>query len=385
MATESGTKMARTAGSSWLDPTKGLAIFMVVAYHVYLYLTSENVDAVLGRAKAVLELFPMPAFFLIAGMFASRHAKQSFPDLWRRRLVPLLYMYLLWSVLRAAFYYLSPGLNGELGEIPARDPLSLAVVLVWPTSSYWFLYALLVFTASRWAIARFPGWLQVTATAIVSTLFTTGLVDAHNIGWNRIGALFFFFVVGAVWPRQIRDAVARARDVHLALAVVLLLGVTGLVVLGFRWVPFLALAGQVLSVAVGILLASRLGRGRVSRSLAALGSSSLKIYLFHLYIIATATALIAALDPAWPRWVDVGIQAALTALALAGSFLLIRLTRRARWLFGPPAIVRRALGGTAPAKPERAAGAAPLPVTGRHRPVRVRLPGLLAAASRRSR
>ncbi|MCZ2817337.1 acyltransferase family protein [Modestobacter sp. VKM Ac-2984] len=329
-----------TGRFAWLEPVKGLAIFMVIAYHVTLYLKSADVDAVLGRAKAVFELFPMPAFFLIAGIFAGRHGATKFRALWKRRLLPLLYLYVVWSVIRTVFYFVVPGLNGELGEISATDPLALPLILFWPSSSYWFLYALFLFTLGRWLIARAPVWVQLAGSGLVSTLFTSGLVDAQNIGWNRVGALFFFFVLGAVFSREIRDFVAQARPVHLGIAFAALVVSTALIVLGFRWVPLVVLVGQLSAVAVGVLITRYLVRLPGFGIFTSMGTASLKLYLLHLYVIVSATALIELLDPAWPRWVDVGVQVALVIVTVVASFGLARLTSRVRWLYAPPALLR---------------------------------------------
>ncbi|WP_167760841.1 acyltransferase [Geodermatophilus sp. DF01_2] len=335
------TTATTTSGRlAWVDPSKGLAMFMVIAYHVTLYLKTEDVDAVLGRAKAVFELFPMPAFFLIAGMFAARQGQTSFPALWKRRLLSLLYLYVLWSVIRTAFYFIVPGLNGELGEIPATDPLALPLILFWPSSSYWFLYALFLFTLFRWLIARFPVWAQLAGAGAVSTLFTSGLVDAHNIGWNRVGALFFFFVFGAVFSRHIRVVVDRARLVHLGIALAALALSTALIVLDLSWIPLVVLVGQLAAVAVGILVCRYVVRFRPFGILSTMGRASLKLYLLHLYVIVSATALIGLLDPAWPRWVDVCVQTVLVVVTVAASFGLARLTSRVRWLYAPPAFLR---------------------------------------------
>ncbi|OMQ16642.1 hypothetical protein A7K94_0201130 [Modestobacter sp. VKM Ac-2676] len=337
---------AVTAGRlDWVDPTKGLAIFMVIAYHTTQYLQVENVDAVLGRARAVFELFPMPAFFLIAGIFAARHGNTGFRALWKRRLLPLLYLYVLWSVIRTVFYLLVPGLSAELVEIPATDPLALPLLLFWPSSSYWFLYGLFLFTLFRWLIARLPAWVQVTGAALVSTLFSTGLVDTQNIGWNRIGAFFFFFVFGAVFARRIRVVVASARPVHFWGALAVLLGCAALIILRLHWVPLVVLVGQLSAVVVGILVCRHLVRFRVFGVLSAMGQSSLKLYLLHLYLVVPATALIGLLDPAWPRWVDVCIQLALVLVAVFGTFGLARLTSRVRWLYAPPSFLRGSRSG----------------------------------------
>ena len=341
MAKDAGSGVAPEAAPlAWLDPAKGVAMFMVVAFHATLYLQSVGVDAVLGRAKAAFELFPMPAFFLIAGIFAARHARFSFRALWRRRLLPLLYLYVLWSVIRTVFYVLIPGLNGELGELPATDPLTLPLILLWPSSSYWFLYALFLFTLLRWLIAGLPAWVQLGASALVSTLFSSGLVETANLGWNRVGALFFFFALGAVFSRQIRDLVTRSRPVHFGTAVAVFGAVTALLLLGLRWVPLLVLTGQVSAIAAGILACTRVCRGPLFTFLDALGRNSLRVYLFHLYIIVPAVALIGLTAPEWPRWLDVVVQLGLIVITLAGSMALARAAARVRWLYLPPAFLR---------------------------------------------
>jgi uncharacterized membrane protein YcfT len=318
-----------------------MAMVMVVAYHSTLYLQSAGVDAALGRAKAAFELFPMPAFFLIAGMFAARQAHYGFSGLWRRRLLTLLYLYALWSAIRTAFYFIVPGLNGEFGEISATDPRALPLILFWPSSSYWFLYALFLFTLGRWLIARLPVWMQLGASGVVSTLFTSGLVDIGNIGWNRVGGLFFFFVLGAVFSQPIRIQVSRARMVHVAIAAAVFVAVVALILLGMRRVPLVVLTGQVVAVALGILICARLARFRVFGIFHTVGTASLKVYLLHLYIVVPSVALIGLLDPNWPRWLDLATQLALIVATVAGSLALGRLTSRVRWLYMPPDFLRR--------------------------------------------
>ncbi|WP_040337583.1 acyltransferase family protein [Candidatus Blastococcus massiliensis] len=346
----------------WVDAAKGLAMLMVIAYHVTAYVQTAGVDAVLGRAKAVFELFPMPAFFLAAGLFAARHAESAFPALWRDRLLSLLYLYVVWSVVRTVFYLVVPGLNGELGEIPATDPLALPLILFWPSSSYWFLYALFLFTLVRWLIAGLPVWVQVAGSGAVSAVFTSRLVETGNLGWDRVGALFFFFVLGAVFSRQLLDLVPAARPIHLGVALAAFGVSAALILLGLRGLPPVVLVGQLAAVAVGLLFCRFLLRFRVSRLLSSIGRASLSLYLLHLFIVVSATALLDQLDPAWPRWVDVGVQVSLTLVTLVGAFGLARLTSRVTWLYVPPAFLRGARGE--PVAPEAEVAEAEAGLTG---------------------
>lgn len=327
----------QTVRAAWATPAKGLAITLVVAFHATLYLKGAGVDVALGRGKVALELYPMPAFFLVVGMAAASHRRLGLSALWWRRLAPLLYLYVLWSVIRTVFYLVVPGLGGGLGDLPATDPRSLLLLLVWPSSSYWFLHALLIFTLVRWLVAPAPVWVQLAGSAALSTLFTSGLVQTGDVGWDRVGGLFFFFVAGAVLPGTVKATVARARPAHLVLLALAGLAVTGALLLGLRWFPLLALTGQVVAVGFGFALCALLPGGRVRRALGALGEETFTIYLIHLFLVVPVAALVGATDPAWSRGAGVAVQLALSAGALYGSFLLARQVRKVRWLYLPPA------------------------------------------------
>ena len=364
--------------ATWMEPTKGLAILLVVGYHSTLYLQAEGMDVVLGRAKAAFELFPMPAFFLIAGMFAARQKAFTLRALWRRRLLQLVYLYVVWSIIRALFYLTIPGLNGELGELSATDPRAVLLLLVWPSSSYWFLWALCLFTLVYWGVARAPAWAQLAGSGVVSVLFSARWVEVPNLGWNRVGALFFFFVLGAVASGRIRAAVARAEPVHLVLATAGFLLVSALIALGWRWVPPVVLAGQLLAVAAGVQLCRLLIRFRVFGFLSRVGTDSLRLYLLHLYVIVPAAALLGSLELDLPRGAVLGVQLGLTAVTVLAAGLLGRLTGRARWLYLPPAFLRNSRLGGADAPSSRRA---PATTAGEENSLRLQFPRVLPSSS----
>ncbi|MGI9822597.1 acyltransferase family protein [Agromyces sp. Marseille-Q5079] len=344
-----------TGKRAWVDFAKGAAIVMVVYYHTALYLQAAGIAGTPWLVKAPLELFPMPAFFLIAGLFGNRIGTWGFADLWRRRLLPLLYLYVLWSVIRFVFYLVVPGVNGELGEFPATNPIGLLLIAVWPSSSYWFIYALFLFTLGVWLLRRVPAGVQVAAAAVLSALVTSGILDANNVGWNRVGGLFVFFLVGALYSKRLFELATRVRPWMLLTAFAVFTAVVvALILFGLRPVPGGVLLGQVSAVVFGIMLSTYLVRLRPLRFVSTLGATSLQIYLFHLYVIVVIAAIIAAVGIEVPRWVGILVQLAVMTIAIIASVLLTRLTSRARWLYVPPSWMTKRRGS-------RIAGAARYP------------------------
>ncbi|NRD10111.1 acyltransferase family protein [Rathayibacter agropyri] len=333
------------ARREWVDFAKGVAILMVVYYHTSLYLGDIGVENTLGRIKIVFELFPMPLFFLVSGLFGSRITTWSFRDLWRRRLYPLLWLYVVWSVLRMVFYLVVPLANGGLGELPATDPLNLLLLFFWPSSSYWFIYGLFLFTLGAWLLRHVDHRVQVALSAVVGTLFTTGLINTTNVGWNRIGALFVFYLVGTLYSKRIIDFVEQkgARAFLYVTPVFVLLSAV-LFLFPVRWVPFLGLAAQMAAVAMGILVSRALSRLRFLSFFTICGERSLHIYLLHLYVIVVCITLLRVILPE-DRTVIGGFEIPLLlvvmALAVIVSLVITRYLSKIRWIYVPPA----ALGG----------------------------------------
>lgn len=337
----------------WVDFVKGVAIILIVAYHTILFLTSVGIDAAgIGRAKVVLELFPMAAFFVITGTFHARVRTWSLADVWRRRLRQYLYLYLLWSVIRFVFYLIAPNVRSDGAGSSASDPLALLGVLIWPISSYWFIYALFVFTAVLWLFRSLPPWVLISLSAVLSVLSSSGILDARNVGINRMTEYLVFFVVGAYANRAIYEWADRMRPwkaVALTAGFVAFAGGITLVS-GLIRVPGVALVGQVVAVATGYALAFYLVRLTFLKWVVYVGVRTLNIYLVHIFVIALLVAPLVFMP-----WVDdlpgrgLLLTVVLTALVVSLSILVTRYLTRVSWLFVYPFGRRRGrakAGGT---------------------------------------
>jgi uncharacterized membrane protein YcfT len=344
----------------WVDFVKGTAIILIVAYHTTLFLSSIGFDvAGIGRVKVILELFPMAAFFVITGTFHSRVGSWSLADVWRRRLRQYLYLYVLWSVIRFLFYVVAPNVRSDGAGMTATNPLALLGILFWPISSYWFIYALFVFTAIFWLFRKLPPWVLISLSVVLSVLSSSGILDARNVGINRMAEYLVFFVVGAYLNRRIYSAVDSITPWK-AIAITVGFGVFAVIVTllpVLSRIPGIAFVGQVLAVGTGFALAFYLVHLRFLGWLVYVGVRTLNIYLVHLFVIAILVAgisLVPALNDLPGR--GLLLTSAVTAAVVLLSILLTRYLTRVSWLFVYPFGRRKRVEAASGGSPRSAEG-----------------------------
>ena len=320
----------------WVDFAKGVAIILVVLYHCGLFLSAVDLAEGTSRIRAVLAFYPMPLFFFVAGLTSQRMLTWSFRDLWRRRLLTLVYLYLLWSLIRVVFYLMVPHLRAT--ESAPTDPLNVLLLPVWPTSSYWFVWALAVFTLLAWLLRGVPRPVQVVAAVLLAIASTTaGLIDTNNVGWDRVAQNFGFFLVAMFIPHQTYRLAARVRLWHALALAVAYAGLAAVIVfLHSSRIPGLVLLESVVAVLTGIAWSVILTRFRWLDWVSVLGQRSLQIYLVHLFLVALAL---------WALTPLAGVQALrfgnlapylLAAIVLVASVYLSKLLRPVHWLWVSP-------------------------------------------------
>ena len=334
----------------WIDFAKGVAIVLVVLYHAALFLDEFDLAGGVTRLRAFLLFVPMPVFFFVAGLTVRRMLTWSFRDLWRRRLLPLVYLYLLWSVIRILFYLVVPHLRGS--ETAPTDPVNILLTPVLPTSSYWFIWALAIVTFAAWLLRSVPPAVQVSIAAVLAALSTTpGMIDSNNVGWDRVMQNLVFFLLAAYIPHFVYRFAAKATVWQAAVLAVVYAGIAVVIVgLHTSRLPGLILLESVVAVALTIAASALLVRLRWLRFISTLGQQSLQIYLLHLFIVAIVLWLVAPFAGVGVlERVSNALPFVLAAVALVGSVLLAKVLRRVTWLWVSP-FRRRPAGVGGPLK-----------------------------------
>ncbi|MFJ4038392.1 acyltransferase family protein [Microbacterium sp. NPDC090007] len=277
----------------WPDTARGGAMILVVLAHTLQLMGAYGWDlGWLDTANTFLTAIRMPLFFVISGMLAAGVVRRPWGEVWARRLWLLVYVYVVWSAIRAVWFSVVPW---PLGDVPPW--LAFVLLPVWPTTGLWFLFALILYVVIARATRAWPAWAVLVPAAAVSVAAAYDIVPTGgNPIWRSIALYLFFFVLGVRATTRWKDLAARTR-VWWAVPAVVVVPVAFAV---FTVVPSAAagVARVVLSVvcvAACVVVASALARSRVlSAPFVAVGRRTLPVYVLHTLLLAAVVPVIPA-------------------------------------------------------------------------------------------
>ncbi len=362
LARTDSTQFPASRRVAWIDTAKGLCIILVVMMHSTLGL-SEAIgrEGFLNTVVAFAKPFRMPDFFLISGLFLASVIDRDWARFADKRILHFAYFYGLWTLIQFAFK--GWGLSG--GD-PLEFARQLALALIEPFGTLWFIYLLAVFSALTKLLKGLPPLVLIGFAAALE-------IAPIETGWTLIdesAARYVYFVAGYLFAPAIFRFARRATERPMLAVAGLCLwavvnGMLALSPVGNVHFPTLAsfplvslalgLAGAAAIVATAALL-THAGR---SASLAYCGRHSIAIYLAFFLPMAAMRAVMIKLGLVG----NVGIAAtAITAVAVFVPLIAERLVRGtlAGFLFVRPHVFRLQGGSprsavpvTPPAAPTR--------------------------------
>ncbi len=313
---------------AWVDRAKGIAILLVVAQHV-VQLSAEQQwasDAVI-YANTMLQSFRMPLFFAMSGLFFTKAAAQPWRWLFANRVLPFVYLYVIWAVIWHACFEAMPVERAGLG----LD--YLAAEFLDPGVGPWYIYALCLYFIAAKLLSPLPVWVQLTLVAAVSIPVAVRLV-ALPWGWEYICMYSLAFFAGMHGARLLMEIAARTTWVTVVGAAAgWAIPTAGVYLLGWpvgRWLfPPLCAAGIVL----GVTLAAFLDR---ASPLAWFGRRTLPIYLLHQPLIGAIYSIGAVRSLPDEPWVAAVALLCAWALTVLASVAIWRLAGAIPGLFTAP-------------------------------------------------
>lgn len=273
----------------WLDYAKGFGIILVVYGHVISGLSNAGVLQTISVAsKQALDLsvlsiymFHMPLFFFISGiLFKDSQLKDDRQRLTfaRKKIVTLIYPYLLWSVI---FGIVMMTLVGDANTRLKWTDLPYQIIFD-PRLHLWFLYALCLINLVVLGLKRF-----LPISIIVGLFFASQFVASWVPGiFNNIMSLSLYFVIGNALAKDILQPKSplKSRDYGLLglLSLCFLTAVTLIVPLDQSLSPVIANVFCTLGILTIVLWSYSLSQAQQLRWIKTLGKSSFYIYILHM-------------------------------------------------------------------------------------------------------
>lgn len=303
-----------------LDVSRGVAVVLVVVYHLHLYLgyyLSE--PARLSAANDWLGQARMPLMFLISGLLASK-LRDADRHQMLRRAGGVAWLFLLWAP----------------AYMVACEIINPAAMLVAPRGEIWYIWSLPIMMVLLRATRQIGRATLLPITAILAMLAFRTESSIETYAPLATVRYFFFFAAGALFKAEIL-ALTRA-DVRRCGA----LAATAFLLsrAGWQWTM---LAGMLATALAAVSLAGLLFRisPAVGEKLAQLGRNTLPVYLLHGLLIRVVLVRLMAHGlprPIGSTSVSLAVLASTTVLIVLGSIGLRRWLEKhgSGWLFSAP-------------------------------------------------
>ncbi len=318
----------------WVDYAKGWCIVLVVMMHSTLGVGDAiGQEGWLHHFVAWARPFRMPDFFLVAGLFLSRTIDKDWGTYADRKVLHFGYFYLLWLVIQALLKFppISAVGAAHFGE-------QLALGLVEPFGTLWFIYLLPIFFVVTKLCRRMPVWLILGAAALLQI----ANIETGSTVIDEFAARYVYFFAGYAFAPLVFGLAAKVGPQPL-------LAIAGLLVWGILngaavWAHIATLPGVSLILGFAgacavVTFASLLARGDYLPPLRYAGANSIIVYLA--FFLPMAATRMLCLKFGFPK--DVGTASLLvTAMAVIVPLLLHLAVKNTqlRFLFERPAIFR---------------------------------------------
>ncbi|WP_400765250.1 acyltransferase family protein [Methylosinus sporium] len=323
----------REARIAWIDNAKGMSVILVVMMHSALGVgEAMGGEGLLHWLVAFAKPFRIPGFFFIAGLFLSRAIDRDWRSYLDKKVAHFAYFYCLWLLIQWLF---------KSALRPGADPLTalgqLALALVEPFGTLWFIYLLPIFFVATKRLRFVPPPLMLLAAAALEAA-------PIETGWavpDEFAARYVYFLSGYLFAPRVFALAESARRYPRAALCGLLGWAMADAALAFSPTPFAdypTLASlPLMSLVTGFAGAAAVVAGAALLAdlpsmewLRYCGANSLAVYLGFFLPMAAARKLIVDHDLV----ASVGLASLIVTMAgVIVPLLLHRVTEQGRFRF----------------------------------------------------
>ncbi len=347
---------------AWADTARGIAISLVATYHATNWLLAATLPVEYWtQINLVLATLRMPLFFVVSGLFAGKWLTASWSDLWHKKVLLFVWVFLVWEVIGTFTLQLGLIMEDKCCSSVGSNLKSILISPIAPRFELWFIWALAIFFVAAKLIHRVDYRIQLAVAGVAAAIAMSGWTT-DNVGWSGSVKYFFFFLVG-IYAREVVFRIGAIRS-RWALGGM----VAGWAVISFGiWffnltnVPGVYFVNALIGVVAGVAASRLLARVRV---LGWIGTQTLPVYLAHTPIILVLAFILwqpAILPHVLP--LSPVVPPLVAAIAITLALLLHRVLARTplRVVYEPPRFLSRQRQPKRPPQPEVTDDSTPAP------------------------
>ncbi|QYO62362.1 acyltransferase family protein [Leptolyngbya sp. 7M] len=340
LSRESGHAVER---QSWIDLARGICITLVVMMHFdEVYFTHLNVPELAKKVSDNLTSLArparMPTFFFISGYLASRALIKPIKVAAEKRIFLLYWTYLIWSIICVSILYLL--FENFSSENTLRFFERIALEAIFPQTSTWFLYGLVLFFIIAKIFRNYPR--IAIAIALIFSCFSDVFIGS---ALSEMIRTLPYFLAGIYFPSLFLRAGDPGGGWRSVFAVAILYGIFLIpLVLLDRNLPGIWLPPTFVGIVLLLQISRNLDRVPGVDFIRYVGRNTLPIYVMHVIIlicIRTFSEDVISLETGWALAFSLAGNLALIAFCLLLHTFLKKLGFG--WLFALPDFLRSRL------------------------------------------
>ena len=195
---------------TWIDAAKAISILLVTVMHCTMLIEPLGIDAPLVNAlNWIVAPVRMPLFFAVAGVFSGSVIARGWSDLFQRRILLLIWLLLVWTVLR--FLFFSFVLPNPQNPSEGKQAIEIAQTFIEPRTGIWFLWSLALFYIVTKLLRDFNpaigALLAISASLLAMGNFSAGIPQItyiyDSLAYGNSLRYFAFFYIACCFPQLI--------------------------------------------------------------------------------------------------------------------------------------------------------------------------------------